>query len=240
MKTKPKSNMKKTDKRRKLINCALIVFSISVVIFAVIGAMVIDNFSYMQQVEELSKIEEKDDTYKGEIDDRLRFIAMQEEELAAVNQKQNNPEQLVGEVAKEQADIEEPEPIALFLENEENPKTKFMEYNEKYRKKDVDSSDDVNVHKMQGEVNLKGLDLKNQVLPPSSMNMKVVIGDFSTKEAALHELADTSSQFSAPPFVKVVNGSYVIQVASFKTPETAYEFVNSLRQQGFSARIIEE
>ena len=112
--------------------------------------------------------------------------------------------------------------------------------NLKYRKKEDNIISSNDVTKPQGEINLQGLNLKNQVPPPSAMHLKVVIGDFSTKEAALHELADISSQFSAPPFVKVINGSYVIQVASFKTPETAYEFVNSLRQQGFSARIIEE
>ena len=239
MKLKPKSNIKKVDKRRKLINFSLIVFAISIVVFAVLGALIIDNFSYMQQVEELSNMEEINDDYKGEIDDRLRFIAMQEEELANLQQK-NNSGVLEDESLQLENNIpEEPEPIGLFLENEESPKTKFMEYNEKYRKKDDDSVNN-EVKKIAGEVNLQGLALKNQIPPTSSMNMKVVIGDFSTKEAALHELADISSQFSAPPFVKVVNGSYVIQVASFKTPETAYEFVNSLRQQGFSARIIEE
>ena len=39
---------------------------------------------------------------------------------------------------------------------------------------------------------------------------------------------------------ELVNGRYAIQVAAFKTPDTAYEFVNSLRQQGYNARIIEE
>ena len=54
------------------------------------------------------------------------------------------------------------------------------------------------------------------------------------------KLLEISSQFSTPPFIKQVNNAYAIQVAAFKTPETAYEYVNSLRQQGFSARIIEE
>ena len=70
--------------------------------------------------------------------------------------------------------------------------------------------------------------------------MKVVIGNYDTKEAAQAELENVRSQFSAPPFIRVVNGRYAIQVAAFKTPDTAYEFVNSLRQQGYNARIIEE
>ena len=193
----------------------------------------------MQQVEDLSKIEEIDDTYKGEIDDRLRFIAMQEEELIALNNEKK--EASGNEISEKENSIDEPEPIGLFLENEETPKTKFMEYNERYRKKDADDvSGNVVNDKIAREVNLQSLQLKQEIPAVSPLNMKVVIGDFSTKEAALQELADISSQFSAPPFVKLVNGAYVIQVGSFKTPETAYEFVNSLRQQGFSARIIEE
>ena len=74
----------------------------------------------------------------------------------------------------------------------------------------------------------------------SALNLKVVIGSFATKEAAQEELLLISSQFTAPPFIKFIDGKYVLQVASFKTPETAYEFANSLRQQGYSARIIEE
>lgn len=228
-----KNKIKKTDKKRKLINLSLIVFSISIVFFTVIGALIIDNFSYLQQVEELSELEDTQDNYKGEIDDRLRFIAMQEEELVALNTK-NNQEQDV--TSDEKQELFEPEPIELFLENEEPQKTKFTEYNERYRKKDVNAVINADIE----ERELHNLQLRNEIPAVSPLNMKVVIGDFSTKEAALHELAAISSQFSAPPFVKVVNGAYVIQVASFKTPETAYEFVNSLRQQGFSARIIEE
>lgn len=239
MRTKSKTAIKKADKKRKLINLSLIVFFVSIVVFTVIGALIIDNFSYMQQVEDLSKIEEIDDTYKGEIDDRLRFIAMQEEELIALNNEKK--EASGNEISEKENSIDEPEPIGLFLENEETPKTKFMEYNERYRKKDADDvSGNVVNDKIAREVNLQSLQLKQEIPAVSPLNMKVVIGDFSTKEAALQELADISSQFTAPPFVKLVNGAYVIQVGSFKTPETAYEFVNSLRQQGFSARIIEE
>lgn len=239
MRTKSKTTIKKADKKRKLINLSLIVFFVSIVVFTVIGALIIDNFSYMQQVEDLSKIEEIDDTYKGEIDDRLRFIAMQEEELIALNNEKK--EASGNEISEKENSIDEPEPIGLFLENEETPKTKFMEYNERYKKKDADNaSGEVGNEKIAREVNLQSLQLKQEIPAVSPLNMKVVIGDFSTKEAALQELADISSQFTAPPFVKLVNGAYVIQVGSFKTPETAYEFVNSLRQQGFSARIIEE
>ena len=229
------TNDKQTDakvmeNRRKIINLSLVVFAISIVVFTVIGALVIDNFSGLQQVEDLSVVE--DDGYKGEIDDRLRFIAMQDDDKISLKGQEDFSE-------NEEA-LTEPEEIAAFLENEDIKKTKFMEYNEKYRKKDL-SENDINNKKADDEEKIiDDIPYKKEIPPVSPLNMKVVIGNYDTKEAAQAELENVRSQFSAPPFIRVVNGRYAIQVAAFKTPDTAYEFVNSLRQQGYNARIIEE
>lgn len=220
---------KKNENKRKIINLSLVVFAISIVVFTVIGALVLDNFSHLQQVEELTTVE--DDTYKGEIDDRLRFIAMQDDDKISLKETEEIPAEEV---------VNEPEEIAAFLENDEIKKTKFTEYNEKFRKKDSTETDINNTQNAEEEINLDDIPYKKEVPVVSPLNMKVVIGDFDSKEAAMAELEQVRSQFTAPPFIKVINGRYAIQVAAFKTPDTAYEFVNSLRQQGFSARIIEE
>ncbi len=220
---------KKNENKRKIINLSLVVFAISIVVFTVIGALVLDNFSHLQQVEELTTVE--DDTYKGEIDDRLRFIAMQDDDKISLKETE--------EISAEEV-VNEPEEIAAFLENDEIKKTKFTEYNEKFRKKDSTETDINNTQNAEEEINLDDIPYKKEVPVVSPLNMKVVIGDFDSKEAAMAELEQVRSQFTAPPFIKVINGRYAIQVAAFKTPDTAYEFVNSLRQQGFSARIIEE
>ena len=70
--------------------------------------------------------------------------------------------------------------------------------------------------------------------------MKVVIGNYATKEEAQEGLISIQNKFTEAPFIKVINGRYAIQVASFKTPATAHDFANSLRSQGHYVRIIEE
>ncbi len=212
-------------KNKKFINVLLATFAICLVFFTVVGAFVIDSFSPLQQVEELSAIEEDD--YKGEIDDRLRFIAMQEDEMGVPVDEQKQEDAALGE-----NDVPgEPEEIAAFLENEEIKKNKFEEYNEKYRKKtpkdDNDEIDDIPYN-------------KDVAISPEDVTLKVVIGDFGSKEAAQNELDIIKSQFSSVPFIKAVNGRYTLQVGSFKTRATADAFVSSLMQQGYSARIIEE
>ena len=115
-----------------------------------------------------------------------------------------------------------------------------MEYNEKYRKKESPEEEKTKDTPVKENKTLDEIPFKKDSPDISSLNMKVVVGNYTTREEAEAELIQISSQFSAPPFIKTVNGNYAIQVAAFKTPETAYEFVNSLRQQGFNARIIEE
>jgi len=220
------------EQKKKMINIALAVFGISIVIFAVIGAFVMDSFSNLQQIEETPQYE--DDNYKGEIDDRLRFIAMQEN---GETDNYNN-ELLDQKDAQTQEDENaEPEEIALFLENEEVKRNKFEEYNEKYGKKQADTSSE---EKIQEEIKKEDVPYRKEAFPSGGTTLKVVIGNFQTKEAAQEELSQISAQFTAPPFIRMYNGRYIIQVGSFKNSKTAFEFSNSLKQQGYSARIIEE
>jgi len=219
----PRKKTKKANSRT-LINISLIVFGVSIVLFTVIGALVMDNFSNLQQLEDLSHMDEEN--YKGQIDDRLRFIAMQDDDKVLLRERETSPLE---------EELSEPDEIITFLNNEseEIKKSKFEEYNELHKKK-------LKQDKLNEENNPNELPSTKETVKNSALNLKVVIGSFATKEAAQEELLLISSQFTAPPFIKLLNGKYVLQVASFKTPETAYEFANSLRQQGYSARIIEE
>ncbi|MCR4881171.1 MAG: SPOR domain-containing protein [bacterium] len=223
-----KNKSEDSTKKKKFINIMLATFAVCIVVYTIIGALVVDNFSSLQQVEDINAIEEDD--FKGEIDDRLRFIAMQEDEmgLAPDEQKENN------DYFDENGTPNEPEEIAAFLENESGKKNKFEEYNEKYRKKQYKDADTNSDEPDDIPYN------KDVAISPNNVTLKVVIGDFASKEAAQGELDAIKSQFSATPFIKAVNGRYTIQVGSFKTQTTADAFVSSLKQQGHSARIIEE
>jgi len=225
--SKNRKKMKPEDKK-KLVNKGLVVFGISIVLFTLIGALVMDNFANLQQVEDLSATEE--DGYKGEIDDRLRFIAMQDDDKAELREKESSDVQ---------EDLNEPADIISFLNNDEEKMNKFEEYNEKHKKKTSQNSDNVNSEHNDNNYNMDEIPYKKNTTA-NTLNLKVVIGNFDTKEAAQEELMQVRSQFTASPIVKYLNGKYCLQVAAFKTPETAYEFANSLRHQGYSARVIEE
>ena len=226
MTSKPDSE-EKLAKKKKFIKVILATFAVCIVVYSVIGALIVDNFSNLQQVEEISKTDE--DTFKGEIDDRLRFIAMQENESS---QKKISGED---EEIKDNNSPDEPEEIGSFLANEEVKKTKFDEYNEKYRKKQYKENTENENSGTEGAI--KKEEPQEQ---STGRSLKVVVGDFSTIEAAQSEREKIKSQFSAAPFIKTINGRYTLQVGSFKAHATAEALVASLKQQGYSARIIEE
>ena len=215
----------KTAKRKRFINVILAAFAVCIVVYTVIGALIVDNFSNLQQVEEISPSDE--DNFKGEIDDRLRFIAMQDSEEA-----QKKPEK-EDEDIKDKNSADEPEEIGSFLANEEVKKTKFDEYNEKYRKKQYKDA-------AEGSADSAQVNKQEPAMQNNGASLKVVVGDFATIEAAQSEMEKIKSQFSAAPFIKSVNGRYTLQVGSFRARATADALVSSLKQQGYSARIVEE
>ena len=215
----------KTAKRKRFINVILAAFAVCIVVYTVIGALIVDNFSNLQQVEEISPSDE--DNFKGEIDDRLRFIAMPDSEEA-----QKKPEK-EDEDIKDKNSADEPEEIGSFLANEEVKKTKFDEYNEKYRKKQYKDA-------AEGSADSAQVNKQEPAMQNNGASLKVVVGDFATIEAAQSEMEKIKSQFSAAPFIKSVNGRYTLQVGSFRARATADALVSSLKQQGYSARIVEE
>jgi len=102
----PRKKTKKANSRT-LINISLIVFGVSIVLFTVIGALVMDNFSNLQQLEDLSHMDEEN--YKGQIDDRLRFIAMQDDDKVLLRERETSPLE---------EELSEPDEIITFLNNE--------------------------------------------------------------------------------------------------------------------------
>ncbi len=222
----------KTKQKKSVLNITFGIFAVSIAIFTAIGAIIVNEFSSMQQLEELNVVEQSDNV-KGNIDDRLRFIEMQDsDKIVSVEQ-----------IAQQQ-DEEPADEIAIFFDND-NQKNKFQEYNEKYRKDkkqeeppmEAKKEDEKNINKDTGD----DVPFIKELPPPSSpLNMKVVIGNYATKEEAQEGLMNIQNKFTEAPFIKVINGRYAIQVASFKTPATAHDFANSLRSQGHYVRIIEE
>ena len=107
--------------KKSVLNITFGIFSVSIALFTAVGAIIVNEFSSMQQLEELNVVEQND-TVKGNIDDRLRFIELQDSDKIV------SVEQIAQQQNEEPADE-----IAIFFDND-NQKTKFQEYNEKYKK----------------------------------------------------------------------------------------------------------
>lgn len=70
---------------------------------------------------------------------------------------------------------------------------------------------------------------------------KVYVGSYATIEQAIqaqNHLMNTPVGIS--PFVKEVNGAYVLQAGSFASVTKAENVANQIRQAGFSARVVSE
>jgi len=217
------------EEKKKIINMILAAFGVCIVVFTVLGALVIDKFSALQQVEDLSATEE--DTYKGEIDERLRFIAMQDG---------NETDKTTDKESGTEVTNNEPEDVSDFIDGENVKKNKFEEYNEKYGKKK-----DTNAEENDKQVSSESLDdvpyrkeTVSTVTPTT--NVKILVGNFATREAAEAEISRVQGLFPGTPVIKFLNGRYTLQVASFKSANSAYEYAESLRRQGLNVRVFEE
>lgn len=78
-----------------------------------------------------------------------------------------------------------------------------------------------------------------QVEPPKMS--KVYVGNYPTIEAAImaqNKLMDASTSVS--PFVKEVNGNYVLQAGSYANAGTAESIAREINSLGFQARVVKE
>ena len=70
---------------------------------------------------------------------------------------------------------------------------------------------------------------------------KVYVGSYATIEQAIQAQNHLmNAPIGISPFVKEVNGSYVLQAGSFASAAKAESIANQIRQAGFSARVVSE
>lgn len=81
---------------------------------------------------------------------------------------------------------------------------------------------------------------KTAAVEPYKMT-KVYVGSYATIEQAIQAQNHLmNAPIGISPFVKEVNGSYVLQAGSFASVEKAENVANQIRQAGFSARVVSE
>ena len=167
------------------------------------------------ETEQYSEVQETDSDVKQSIDNRLKWIQMED----------NAPNS--GEIDSRPA-----------------------ESNEKVKKNNTDEHEIVTANDLK-PVELETMPKKQTLAPPvpavplkkpePPKMSKVYVGNYPTIEAAiiaLNKLMATSTTVS--PFVKEVNGSYVLQAGSYANSDTAMSVAKEINSLGFQARVVKE
>ena len=138
------------------------------------------------------------------------------------------------------------------LEFEADKKTELNKQkdNEKITKKKeapIPSAEDLKKAKIDFRVrydeNKSALVANTDVNTPVKRNTatKIYLGNYSTIEEAMQVQQKVSSEISGiTPFIKSINGKYIVQLGSFMDREKANALISKTRSQGYNPKIIEE
>ncbi len=166
-----------------------------------------------------------DDIAKGNVDERLRIIQM--EDNAGVSDEVFSPELEEKVVLPDKKEVKDDDTEVIVLE----PSEKKVE-----EKPPVAEQNTVTEHKPATE----------QAAQPAAVsqpavNAKVIVGYYATAEQA--EVAKGIIQeagLNIQPFVKNIGAAYTLQVGSFSSREKAQSVANDLLKNNFPARVIIE
>lgn len=226
------SNIKKNNVRKKINKKAFYIF-LGVFFVSLIALIaIISNISpdVDVQIGNSHSAEQSDGENKSEIDDRLRWLQL-EDNMPGVSRRVTVDDTL------------EEEPVYL----------KKNEKVEAYKKTDIEKEvvRDVEYKEVQLETNKKLTDNPQSIAKTAPAKpaidvddtriSRVYIGQFSSVEQAIamqNRLVD--SDLNVTPFVKNINGTYVLQVGSFASRQKAQTLVTQLEMAGYFARIVQE
>ena len=181
--------------------------------------------------EELTTVESEDSDepqsdFKKAIDERLKWIKL-EDNMPGVSKR---------------GDEEKSEEVEY-----EAAKTTTMQENSTVPKKEEQVGPEITLPKANETeyVNPQNIRTAPPIPKPAAVEpykmTKVYVGNYATIEQAIqaqNHLMNTPIGIS--PFVKEVNGAYVLQAGSFASAAKAESVANQIRQAGFSARVVSE
>lgn len=230
----------KIPKRRSRIKLLLLFSFTFAATFFLLGT-IIRNFSPPIDVnignEEIASIEntddfdEIDDFEEGEVDSRLKWIQYED----------NNPD--VNSTANAE-DIEE-------INNQKNVPAVYKKTQTKITTKSTTTKsfsklNHPNKYIMAQDVSLSSTlaepadinDEKNLSQKSNIVNSKVYVGYYPTKEHAIKALNSINSTIPGfNPFVRILNGQYIVQVGSFTDKGKAMHVKHELLRNGFPAKL---
>lgn len=163
------------------------------------------------------------------IDERLKWIQM-EDELPTVSirtpkekteKKNNNTKTEESNTEKSDIKKKDKKDTNLTIKKEEAPRPTISDFKREFR-----FTKNLNTEKKEQEKNIIS---------------KVYIGNFNTIEEAVqiqHKVSLEETEII--PFIKSVNGKYIVQLGSFSDAERASSLVNKMKTKGYSAKIMTE
>lgn len=213
--------------KNKKVQQTFLLFIVTFLVSLVVITYFIKSFSPNVDVEiggeaeyvEQTTSEDSDSDVKQAIDDRLKWIQLEDNMPTAEQDKKQKEEY-----------NEETEEV--------KPSEKDTKKEKKNKKEELDAVEldtTVKPQKLQPPV-----PAQPPVATPPKMS-KVYVGSYATIEQAIHaqnKLMNTSTSVS--PFVKEVNGSYVLQAGSYANGNKAEEIAREINSLGFSARVVKE
>ncbi len=210
--------------KNKKVQQTFLLFIVTFLVSLVVITYFIKSFSPNVDVEiggeaenvEQTTINDTDSDVKQAIDDRLKWIQLEDNMPTTEDKKQSEE----------------------YNNEDEAEEVKATEKIKKSKNEELDAIELDTTAKPQ---KLKPpVPAQPQTATPPKMS-KVYVGSYTTIEQAIqaqNKLMNTSTSVS--PFVKEVNGVYVLQAGSYANANKAEEISREINSLGFSARVVRE
>lgn len=217
----------------KKIKQTMALFMVTFLISLVVITYFIKSFSPNVDVEiggeDKQTVEESTDSdIKQAIDDRLRWIQM-EDNMPGVSKRDEN----------QTDDVTYMESGKEKTQEEKKQTESHKENTAKMKEAELQPIEYVNPqHKINTPVPVPAE--KQPTAEPFKMS-KVYVGSYPTIEQAIQAQNKLmSTTVSVSPFVKEVNGSYVLQAGSYANPQKAAGVAAEINSVGFHAKVVKE
>lgn len=183
-------------------------------------------------VEEMTLSESDMDFEIKTIDERLRWIKMEDEmpSVAVRTAEENEARNKKIEKIKEKNNKKQ--------KNDEKPKTQNVDVLRKDYTQQAPAKIELS-DVLKDKVDFRKQEVKPVVPLPAPSMTKVYLGYYSSLEEAMSIQEKVAGDFpEVAPFLKNVGGSYMVQLSSFSKPETANLFVERVRAKGYNPKVI--
>ena len=214
-----------------------------VLLFFVVFVIALNTMSYLvnsyspdidvniENNEELTLNESYMDVEIKSIDERLKWI-QQEDEMPSVALRTST-----ADIELEEIDSNLQRQILREKREREREEQKKLKEEAELQRNNISEFLADDISKIRNDFKSSS---ENVVIPaptPTIEMTKVYIGNFKTIEEAIQEQEKVSLDVpDSAPFIKSINGKYIVQIGSFSNKEMAESLVKTLKEKGYKAK----